>query len=60
MDNDIYKFYAVIIALVEIIFMSSSIKNYNDEKYSIYYRLFGLFSVIIAFIGVIFCLKMAR
>lgn len=60
MDNDIYKFYAVIIALVEIMFMSSSIKNYNDEKYSVYYRLFGLLSVIVTFIGIIFCLIMAR
>lgn len=60
MNNDIYKFYAVILALIETIFIFFSIKYYNDEKYGWIYQLLGILSGIITFIGLIICLQLAR
>lgn len=60
MNNDIYKFYAVILALVETIFIFFSIKYYNDEKYGWIYQLLSILSGVITFIGLIVCLQLGR
>ena len=60
MNNDIYKFYAVILALVETIFIFFSIKYYNDEKYGWIYQLLSILSGIITFIGLIVCSQLGR
>lgn len=60
MNNDIYKFYAVILALIETIFIFFSIKYYNDEKYGWIYQLLSILSGIITFIGLIICLQLGR
>ena len=60
MNNDIYKFYAVILALIEIIFIFFSIKYYNDEKYGWIYQLLSIESGVITFIGLIVCLQLGR
>lgn len=60
MNNDIYKFYTVILALVETIFIFFSIKYYNDEKYGWIYQLLSILSGIITFIGLIVCSQLGR
>ena len=57
MNNDIYKFYAVILTLVETIFVFFSIKYYSDEKYGCIYQLLGILSGIITFGLLVFCLR---
>ena len=60
MNNDIYKFYAVILVLVETIFIFFSIKYYSDEKYGWIYQLLSILSGVITFIGLIVCLQLGR
>lgn len=60
MNNDIYKFYAVILALIETIFIFFSIKYYNDAKYGWIYQLLSILSGVITFIGFIVCLQLGR
>ena len=52
---EIYKFYAMVIMLVETIFIFFSIKYYNDEKYGMYYQLLGVLSGIVTFTAILFC-----
>ena len=60
MNNDIYKFYAVISVLVKTIFIFFSIKYYSDEKYGWIYQLLSILSGVITFIGLIVCLQLGR
>lgn len=57
MNNDIYKFYAVILALIETIFVFFLIKYYSDEKYGWIYQLLGILSGIITLGLLVFCLR---
>lgn len=54
---DISRIYALVIMLVETIFIFFSIKYYNDEKYGWIYQLLGMLSGILTFGILVFCLR---
>lgn len=54
---DFSRIQALIVMLVETIFIFFSIKYYNDEKYGWIYQLLGVLSGILTFGILIFCLK---
>lgn len=56
-EYELSRVYALVIMLVETIFMFFSIKYYNDEKYGWIYQLLGILSGILTFGILIFCLR---
>lgn len=54
---DISRVYALVIMLIETIFIFFSIKYYNDEKYGWIYQLLGGLSGILTFGILVFCLR---
>lgn len=56
-EYELSRIYALIVMLVEIIFMFFSIKYYSDEKYGWIYRLLGVLSGILTFGILVFCLR---
>lgn len=55
---DLPRVYALVIMLIETIFIFFSIKYYSDEKYGWIYQLLGILSGIITFGLLVFCLRM--
>lgn len=55
---DLSRVYALVIMLIETIFIFFSIKYYSDEKYGWIYQLLGILSGIITFGLLVFCLRM--
>ena len=56
-EYELSRIYALVVMLVETIFMFFSIKYYNDEKYGWVYQLLGVLSGILTFGILIFCLR---
>lgn len=54
---ELSRIYALIVMLVETIFIFFSIKYYNDEKYGWIYQLLGILSGILTFGILVFCLR---
>lgn len=54
---DLSRIYALVIMLIETIFVFFSIKYYSDEKYGWIYQLLGILSGIITFGLLVFCLR---
>lgn len=54
---DLSRIYALVIMLIETIFIFFSIKYYSDEKYGWIYQLLGILSGIITFGLLVFCLR---
>ena len=54
---DLSRIYALVIMLIEIIFVFFSIKYYSDEKYGWIYQLLGILSGIITLGLLVFCLR---
>lgn len=54
---DLSRIYALVIILIETIFIFFSIKYYSDEKYGWIYQLLGILSGIITFGLLLFCLR---
>lgn len=56
-EYELSRIYALVIMLVETIFVFFSIKYYSDEKYGWIYQLLGVLSGILTFGILVFCLK---
>ena len=56
-EYELSRIYALVIMLVETIFVFFSIKYYSDEKYAWIYRLLGVLSGILTFGILVFCLR---
>ena len=54
---DLSRIYALVIMLIETIFIFFSIKYYSDEKYGWIYQLLGILSGIITLGLLVFCLR---
>ena len=54
---DLSRIYALVIMLIETIFVFFSIKYYSDEKYGWIYQLLGILSGILTFGILVFCLR---
>ena len=54
---DLSRVQALIVMLVETIFIFFSIKYYSDEKYGWIYQLLGVLSGILTFGILVFCLR---
>lgn len=54
---DLSRIYALVIMLIETIFVFFSIKYYSDEKYGWIYQLLGILSGIITLGLLVFCLR---
>lgn len=56
-EYELSRIYALVVMLVETIFMFFSIKYYSDEKYGRVYQLLGVVSGILTFGILVFCLR---
>lgn len=56
-EYELSRVYALVVMLVETIFIFFSIKYYNDEKYGWIYQLLGMLSGILTFGILAFCLR---
>lgn len=56
-EYELSRVYALVVMLVETIFIFFSIKYYSDEKHGWIYQLLGVLSGILTFGILVFCLR---